>query len=394
MITVQEAKTILSNIKMQWGEEHIPLTDATGRYLAEDIMADRDYPPFDRAMMDGFAMRFSDWQKGQRIFHYSHQQWAGSPIIELPEEEACEITTGAAVPSGFDLVVPIEKVVVGDDGSFTCTEIEKIKSGWNIQRQGVEHKQQDVVIEKGTCITAAVIAVLASCGITMPLVYRRPAVAVIATGDELVPMDVSPLPHQIRTSNAHALKALVQPMSREIEIFHLNDDPLIIQKWMQQHDQQWDILLFSGGVSKGGKDYLPQLWQEDGFECLFHGIAQKPGKPMWLGKKNQTLLFGFPGNPVSTLVCAIAYFIPWIKLQWSNQKNSQHIQIQDAISTNEKLDLWIPVVLENNSFKTLDYLGSGDLIGFSALNGIIHVPSKQTFNNKNQEFRFYPVTTF
>ena len=128
MITVQVAKAILSNIKMQWGEEHIPLADANGRYLAEDILADRDYPPFDRAMMDGFAIKFSDWQKGQRTFFYSHQQWAGSPIVELPEEEACEITTGAAVPSGFDLVVPIEKVVVGDDGSFTCTEIEKIKT--------------------------------------------------------------------------------------------------------------------------------------------------------------------------------------------------------------------------------------------------------------------------
>jgi molybdopterin molybdotransferase len=285
-------------------------------------------------------------------------------------------------------------VEVDDDGSFTCTEIEKIKSGWNIQRQGVEHKQQDVVIEKGTLVTAAVIAVLASCGITKPFVFQRPTIAIIATGDELVPMDASPLPHQIRTSNAHALKALVQPMSSKIETFHLNDDPLIIQHWMQQHAQQWDILLFSGGVSKGGKDYLPQLWQEDGFECLFHGIAQKPGKPMWLGKKDQTILFGFPGNPVSTLVCAIAYLIPWVKHQWSLHKDSHFIQIQDAISTNEKLDLWIPVVLENNQFKALKYLGSGDLIGFSALNGIIHVPSNQTFNNKNQEYRFYPVTNF
>ncbi len=394
MITVQEAQSILSNVHIQWGVESIPLDEAIGLYLAEEVRADRDYPPFDRAMMDGFAIRFSDWQKGQRTFSYSHQQWAGSPLIDLHNESACEITTGAAVPSGFDVVIPIEKVEVDDDGSFTCTEIEKIKSGWNIQRQGVEHKQQDVVIEKGTLVTAAVIAVLASCGITKPFVFQRPTIAIIATGDELVPMDASPLPHQIRTSNAHALKALVQPMSSKIVTFHLNDDPLIIQHWMQKHAQQWDILLFSGGVSKGGKDYLPQLWQEDGFECLFHGIAQKPGKPMWLGKKDQTILFGFPGNPVSTLVCAFAYLMPWVKHQWSLRKDSHFIQIQDAISTNEKLDLWIPVVLENNQFKALKYLGSGDLIGFSALNGIIHVPSNQTFNNKNQEYRFYSITTF
>ena len=130
MITVQEAQSILSNVQIQWGVESIPLAEATGRYLAEAIMADRDYPPFDRAMMDGFAIRFSDWQKGQRTFSYSHQQWAGSPLVDLPNELACEITTGAAVPSGFDVVVPIEKVEVGDDGTFTCSEIEKLKSGW------------------------------------------------------------------------------------------------------------------------------------------------------------------------------------------------------------------------------------------------------------------------
>ena len=161
MITVQEAQSILSNVQIQWGVESIPLAEATGRYLAEAIMADRDYPPFDRAMMDGFAIRFCDWQKEQRTFSYSHQQWAGSPIIELPKDEACEITTGAAVPSGFDVVVPIEKVEVGDDGAFTSSAIEKLKSGWNIQKQGVENKKNDVVVKKDTFISAAVLAVLA-----------------------------------------------------------------------------------------------------------------------------------------------------------------------------------------------------------------------------------------
>ncbi len=394
MITVQEALTILSRVQIQWGVEKIPLAQATGRYLAEEIKADRDYPPFDRAMMDGFAIRFSDWQKGQRTFSFTHQQWAGSPILDFIDEEACEITTGAAVPECFDLVIPIEKVTAGDDGTFTCLEIENLKCGWNIQKQGIEYKEKDLVIEQRTLVTAAVIAVLASCGIEMPLVYQRPSVAIVSTGDELVPMNESPLPHQIRTSNAHALKALVQTMSSKIETFHLNDDPLIIKDWMEQHGQQWDILLFSGGVSKGGKDYLPQLWKEDGFECLFHGIAQKPGKPMWLGKKNQTILFGFPGNPVSTLTCAIAYLIPWIKHQWSNHDDSHYIQMQDTITAHDSLDLWLPVVLENNQFKTLNYLGSGDLIGFSQLNGIIHVPSNKFADNKSKKIRFYPITTF
>ncbi len=391
MITVQEAKAILSNINIQWGEEHIPLAEATGRYLVEDIMADRDYPPFDRAMMDGFAIRSSDWHKGQRTFSFTHQQWAGSPIIDLPEEEACEITTGAAVPSCFDVVIPIEKVVVGHDGRFTCSEIEKLKSGWNIQKQGIEYKQKDVVIEKGTLITAAVIAVLASCGITMPLVYQRPSVAIVSTGDELVPMNERPLPHQIRTSNAHALMALVQPMSSKMETFHLNDDPLIIQHWMQQHSHRWDILLFSGGVSKGGKDYLPQLWKEDGFECLFHGIAQKPGKPMWLGKKNQTILFGFPGNPVSTLVCALVYLVPWIEGQWRLIKNEKFITIDEAVPPHTNLDLWIPVQNTPSGYNILSYKGSGDLIGFARLDGLIHIPYHTAIKNKNHFFRFYSI---
>ncbi len=394
MITVQTAQSILSNIRMPWGKEHISIAEATGRYLAEEVRADRDYPPFDRAMMDGFAIRFSDWQKGQRTFSYSHQQWAGSPIIDLPQEESCEITTGASVPAGFDVVIPIETVDVGDDGTFTCSEIEKLKSGWNIQKQGVEYIQHDVVIKKDTFISAAVVAVLASCGITMPLVYLRPSVAIISTGDELVPMNESPLPHQIRTSNAHALYSLVRPLTSSIHIFHLNDEPKQIEKWMTEHAMAFDILLFSGGVSKGGKDYLPELWKEWGFHSLFHGILQKPGKPMWLGQRDNTILFGFPGNPVSTLTCAVAYLLPWIKHQWSNHSDSQYIQLQDTIRAHDTLDLWVPVVLENNQFKTLNYLGSGDLIGFSALNGIIHVPSNKVINNKNQEYRFYPITIF
>lgn len=394
MISVTEAQQILFNISMNWGVEHIPFSECDGRFLADNILADRDYPPFDRAMMDGFAIRFADWQKGQRTFSYQHQQWAGSPLIALLNEEACEITTGAAVPNDFDVVIPVEKVIMGNNGTFTCLDIDNIKSGWNIQKQGIEYKQDEVVLQKGTFITSAVKAVLASCGILEPAVHKQPSIAIVSTGDELVPIYTSPLPHQIRTSNAHALESLVKSFGSKISTFHLNDNPEEIETWMSKNALTFDILLFSGGVSMGGKDYLPSLWRESGFNELFHGIKQKPGKPMWLGQRDNTILFGFPGNPVSTLTCAVAYLLPWIKHQWSNHSDSQYIQLQDTIRAHDTLDLWVPVVLENNQFKTLNYLGSGDLIGFSALNGIIHVPSNKVINNKNQEYRFYPITIF
>ncbi len=394
MISVKEAQQLLSKISMNWGVEHIPFSECDGRFLADNILADRDYPPFDRAMMDGFAIRFADWQKGQRTFSYRHQQWAGSPMIALLNEEACEITTGAAVPNNFDVVIPVEKVIIGNNGTFTCQDLNQIKSGWNIQKQGVEYKQGDAVLQNGTLITPAVKAVLASCGILEPLVHKQPSIAIVSTGDELVPMHTSPQPHQIRASNAYALESLIKSFGSTISTFHLNDDPNEIETWMSQNALTFDILLFSGGVSKGGKDFLPSLWRESGFKSLFHGIRQKPGKPMWLGIKDNTILFGFPGNPVSTLTCAIAYLLPWMKWQCTNQDNSYCITIQETIIAHDQLDLWIPVVIDNNQFRTLTYKGSGDLIGFSALNGIIHVTANNSISNKSQDYRFYPITIF
>lgn len=392
MISVTEAQQILSSVTMNLGVEHIPFSECDGRFLAENILADRDYPPFDRAMMDGFAIRFADWHRGQRTFSYQHQQWAGSPLIALLNEEACEITTGAAVPGDFDVVIPIEKVFINQDRTFTCLDIDKIRSGWNIQKQGVEYKQGYAVLQKGTFITPAVKAVLASCGIIKPLVYQQPSIAIVSTGDELIPIDQSPLPHQIRTSNAHALKSLVQSLSQEISIFHLNDNPNEILNWLKLQAHQFDLLLFSGGVSKGGRDYLPQLWLQSGFQNHFHGILQKPGKPMWLGSKNNTVIFGFPGNPVSTLTCAIAYLLPWIRQKFSNENSSFFIQTSERIEKHEKLDLWIPVVIQSNTFKVLQYKGSGDLIGFSTLSGILHIPSQSDVNNINEDYRYYPCS--
>jgi molybdopterin molybdotransferase len=394
MISVKEAQQILSNISMNWGTEKISFSECDGRFLAENILADRDYPPFDRAMMDGFAIRFADWQKGQRTFSYQHQQWAGSPFISLLDEEACEITTGAAVPNDFDVVIPVEKVILGNNGTFTCLDIDKINSGWNIQKQGVEYKRYETVLQMGTFITSAVKAVLASCGILEPLVHKQPSIAIVSTGDELVPMHTSPQPHQIRASNAYALESLIKSFSSKISTFHLNDDPNEIETWMSKNALAFDILLFSGGVSKGGKDYLPALWKESGFNELFHGIKQKPGKPMWLGLKDNTILFGFPGNPVSTLTCAIAYLLPWMKRQWTDQSSSHNITINETIIAHNQLDLWIPVVIDNNQFRTLTYKGSGDLIGFSDLNGIIHVTANNSLSNNSPDYRFYPITIF
>jgi molybdopterin biosynthesis enzyme len=115
---------------------------------------------------------------------------------------------------------------------------------------------------------------------------------------------------------------------------------------------------------------------------------------MWLGIKDITILFGFPGNPVSTLTCAIAYLLPWMKKQWTSQNNVHNITINEDVNAHDQLDLWIPVVMDNNQFQTLAYKGSGDLIGFSTLKGIIHVTANNSINNKSQDYRFYPITIF
>lgn len=312
LIKVEDALDIILNSTEDFGVERVALEDSLGRVLKESIKADRDLPPFNRVSMDGIAIRHVAFEEGRRKFRIEGIQAAGSPQLELKSGDAClEVMTGAVLPNNADVVVPYEMVSI--ENGFATVEIESVSRMQNIHLKGLDRKENELLVEENRLISPAEIGVMATVGIPQVKVAKLPKIAIVSTGDELVDVDQTPLPHQIRMSNVHSLKALIEPFGIQPDLFHLTDDPVELKEKISDLLSNYDLLMFSGAVSKGKFDYLPQILDELDVKKLFHRVRQRPGKPFWFGKRNQVTVFAYPGNPVSTFVSCMYYFIPWLR---------------------------------------------------------------------------------
>jgi molybdopterin molybdotransferase len=371
MMNVQEAIHLLNQVKIPFKSEKVKWENSLNRVLYQDIIADENFPPFHRVMMDGFAFRYQDWKTGKRIFKIDGFLGAGDNPEAISSGECIEIMTGASLPSAFDTVIPIEKVKVENHHLIIPDDCIP-KENQHVHAAGSDYSKGEILINKGTQITALHIAVITSCGYTEVEVTVLPKIAIISTGDELVGVSDKPLPYQIRMSNLPALSMLLGSYSLDIALLHWKDD----FEWMSssmKNLQSYDVLIFTGGVSKGKKDFMPQILQHAGFEKLIHGIQQKPGKPIWIGRNEHQMLFGLPGNPVSALTCALVYVLPWIQSNLGMNHPQTFIEVKDNLPFHEKLDLLVPVVYHQDHWRVLKNNGSGDLVGFSAAQGIVLV---------------------
>lgn len=293
-------------------QENVALMDSAGRVLAEEVTADRDQPPFDRATRDGFAVRAAEWSTGQPLRLIGQvrasEAWTGTPIAS---GEAVEIMTGAPVPSGVDAVAMIEHAGLGD-GKVSATPGRTLRVGENIVPRGVEARKGDVLLTAGTPIGAAEIALAAACGRAEVAVRKRPKAAIVATGDELVELDQTPAAHQIRNSNSYALAAMVTAAGGHAERLPIARDTRDDVRARIAAGRRSDLLLLSGGVSAGKYDLVEDVLAEFGAEFFFTGVRMQPGKPVVFGRlptiENTSgagsgcYFFGLPGNPISTQV--------------------------------------------------------------------------------------------
>ena len=307
-ITVVEAERRLAAVAPQFPESTVVLSNAHGRILREDLVADRPFPLFDRVTMDGIALSFAVWQSGRCEFKITGTQAAGRPALTLPAADTCiEVMTGAVLPVGTDCVVPVEDIEVRD-GRATVTG--NVAPHQCIHFAGSDKKRGDMLVRAGTRLSAAEIAVAATIGKTTLRVSRLPTVAVISTGDELVNVDAEPAPHQIRCSNAHAIRAALAGIAKSM-LMHLPDEQIALRAGLQTALETADMVLVTGGVSRGRLDLVPETFESLGVQKLFHRVRQRPGGPMWAGKTARgQLVFGLPGNPVSTLVTLYRYVLP------------------------------------------------------------------------------------
>jgi len=302
MIPVDAALDIVLKHTPSLASEEIPLTDALGRVLAEDVSTDADLPPFDRSAMDGYAVRASDVARAPVVLEVAGQVRAGQwPDHPLPPGQAVQVMTGAPVPLGATAVQPVEKTRA-IDGGRRVEILEPVATGAHIARQGAEGHAGDEVLARGCTLDPASIAVLAAVGKAKVLVGRRPTVSVLVTGDELVDVWDAPARGRIRNSNGYALMAQARWAGADARSLGVVPDqaPLIAQAVRAGFAS--DVLVISGGVSEGAFDLVEEVLTRFDVGLLFTKVAIKPGAPLVFGRRGDKLIFGLPGNPVSAQV--------------------------------------------------------------------------------------------
>lgn len=357
--------------QQHWPEKkthHVPLLSASNCILSEAIFIDRDQPPFDRVMMDGYALRLEDWNLGIRTYQVSSIQSAGEPAHTLEKPNTCiEIMTGAVLPHHCNVVIPYEKSN-RVHASVTFSELN-VEPFLNVHQRGTDRKKNERILNEGTCIGPVEIGILASIGMHNVPVYSSIQIAVVATGNELIQVNETPLDHQIRSSNKETLTVLLESHGARVSHFHLPDSEQSLHEFIQNEIDHFDLVCFTGGVSMGKFDFLPQALANQNAELLFHGIQQKPGKPMLAAKLKNTLVLGLPGNPVSAIHCATRYVLPLL-----NSKVEKLI-IDQEIKNNSNLVHYKPVKRKNNCAQVIHQNGSGDFMGLLGMDGFIEVPA-------------------
>lgn len=315
MIALQEALDIVLAHSTAFGTETIALEQALNRVLAQPVLADRNYPPFNRASMDGYAIKKADWDQGIRSFDIVGQLLAGGDFdtSKIRERSALKIMTGAATPLAYDAIVRIEDCeATSDKVSFTITDLSSFQ---NIAKEGEDIQKGEIVLDAYQQISLGSLTALASIGAATVHVLALPKVCIITTGDEVIPIEKMPKYNQIRNSNALSLKVALHKLGiADIIHTHVNDHIDDLERQLHQAIQSADIILFTGGVSAGSADFVPQVLANAGFEKLFHKVKIKPGKPAWFGVHPTTakVVFALPGNPLSVLTTFKTLVEPFI----------------------------------------------------------------------------------
>ena len=398
MIEVNEATRIIEDSFLELPKVKIPLQKTLGRVLRQKVVADTDLPPFDRVMMDGIAIKYKDFENGIKTFHIQGVQGAGSPQMTLESNGNClEVMTGAMTPLGADVIVPYEEIQIDATAQMATIQIDRITLGKNIHRKGTDKKIGEVLISEGVLIGAPEIAVAASVGLKEVFVTKNPSVAIVSTGNELVDIHETPLPHQIRRSNVFSIAAELQHFGIKSDLYHFSDEKdklnIELKKVLDNHD----LVILSGGVSKGKFDFIPDVLEDLGVEKLFHRIKQKPGKPFWFGlKKDQNVVFAFPGNPVSTFLCYHKYLVPWLNNSLGlNPAQTKKAALAEDFSVKTSLTYFLQVRTEIDDHGQLLAhpivgKGSGDFANLLSSNAFLEMPAGAYDFKKGELFDLIP----
>ena len=379
-------------------KEFASLGEAWGRVLAEDVHADRDYPPFNRSTRDGFAVRSQDTAEADTVLTLDGEVRAGEYFkSEIGPGHCAAIMTGAPLPAGTDAVVMVEHTQTQGDK----VKIEKsIEPFGNVVRKGSEARAGQMVLPKGRQIRAGEAGLLASVGQEKVAVYVRPRIAILPTGDEVVPVGRKPEWYQVRNSNSAMLAAVVASAGGTPWEIGIGPDRKEALRNLIVEALQADLLLLSGGVSMGKYDFVEDVLENLGAEFYFRSVAIRPGKPLVFGRVQGKFFFGLPGNPVSSFVTCNLFAQPVIgMLAGSRFERPQFLRARLAKAVHHKTGLttFMPARIETPEAEPVVSLvgwqGSGDLVGVAEANAFLVVHAEQPSPSAGEWVDVLPMTS-
>ncbi len=385
MISVAEAINIIRQQTQVLGVEQAELRQALGRVLAQDVVADSDLPPFNRAQMDGYAVRAEETRPAPVRLRIAGESAAGRGWHEqLEEGHAVRIMTGAPVPEGADSVQQVELTHELKDG--TVVELlESVELGKSIVQRGSEIRKGETVLSAGTTINAAMMAVLAAFGYAKVEVFRKPRVGVLATGSELVAVDQKPGQDQIRDSNNYSIGAYAELAGAVVERLPLTgDESSLLQQQIREAAERCDVIVTSGGVSMGVYDVTKSALKELDAEIFFERVALRPGKPTVFARlPNGTLVFGLPGNPVSVSVTFNLFArAALFAMQGATEPalKQETAALARSVKGTSERESYLPAQLTTNDDGQLiafplKWGGSSDFVAFAVATALVIVPA-------------------
>lgn len=370
MINVKEAIEILKANCRKSQRIEVSLFDSLNLFLAEDIFAPINVPSFNQSAMDGYAFKFSDIESKITIV----DEIAAGDIrdIEIKKGEAVRIFTGAKVPESCDTVVMQELAEV--DGCQLSVKDVGLKIGGNIREEGHQINQGDLALEKGTKINPAAIGFLASLGVVSIKVHQKPRVTILATGNELVKPGNILQKGQVYESNTIMLQAALQNLGIKANVIFLPDNLEKTIEAIAYALNHSSILLLSGGISVGDYDFVKLALEENKVEQLFYKVMQKPGKPLFFGRKNEKLIFALPGNPAAALNCFYIYVLPAINIQLGNPKPflvKTNLPINQFYQKKSGRAEFLKAYSNGNNVELLEGQGSDVLLSFAKANCLV-----------------------
>lgn len=372
--------SVLPSVTPVPGTDHAELIDAMGRLLAEPIRSDRQLPPFDRAALDGYAMRHADLLTSVPL-PVAGTIPAGRPAdIEVPAGSCVAIATGAPVPSQLDTVVPHERTDRGDrDGRPVRFDAADIEYGNAIHPCGADAEEGDVLVDSGTRITPAHLGLAATVGLDRLQVAPRPSIHLLTSGDEVVEPSVTPLAHQVRNSNGPMLTGLLAGMDAMLTAHrHMADEPDQVRDALKHAIEAADVVVTVGGISAGDRDFVPPMLETLGVDTLLAGAAIQPGRPIRVGRhESGTMVVSLPGNPVSVLATACLFLWPILRtmqgctdpLPWRTTALAREVR------PNRSRTQFRPTSIDGSGNAVVPaWQGSGDLAHTATTEGLVALP--------------------